>query len=181
LRGCKPREIRHGTKGIAIKKHFTLFELLVIIVIIVVVAAIVIPGVRKSREDARRINCAGNLKSLGLCLRMYAGDNQNVYPDGTGCCDDSTGMNLLVQQGYMSAVKVFLCPSTTTTTVSHLYISTRAFTYRYDSGHTVPDADKHVSLMRDHETNHRQFGNIVFGDGHVKGYSGANWLNNSNF
>jgi prepilin-type processing-associated H-X9-DG protein len=32
--------------------------------------------------------------------------------------------------------------------------------------------------MSDHLINHSKFGNILFGDSHVKGFAGANWKDN---
>jgi len=166
---------RHNTRG------FTLIELLVVIALLFVVAGMFLPCGHPAREKARRINCAGNQKQMGLALRMYAGDYLDVFPDGVGAYDDSVGLNLLVERGYMSAMKVYICPSTTTTTASATYLTTQSCTYEYQSGHTELTADKTVSITRDYATNHTRFGNLLFGDGHVKGYSGADWLTNSNF
>jgi prepilin-type N-terminal cleavage/methylation domain-containing protein/prepilin-type processing-associated H-X9-DG protein len=60
---------------------FTLVELLVVIGIIALLISIILPAIGGAQEYARRLNCASNLRQLGLAMSTYAtGEGQGSFP-----------------------------------------------------------------------------------------------------
>jgi len=57
---------------------FTLIELLVVIAIIAILMAILMPALRSARDQARRVHCVSNVRSLAMAWHMYQDDNDNM-------------------------------------------------------------------------------------------------------
>ncbi len=63
------------------RKGFTLIELLVVIAIIALLMAILMPALRRVKEQGRMIKCLGTLRQWNLIASMYTEANDGKFWD----------------------------------------------------------------------------------------------------
>lgn len=61
----------------------TLVELLAVVAIIGLLAGLLLPAVQSVRETARQMQCANNLRQIGIGIGRYAQANQDALPAGS--------------------------------------------------------------------------------------------------
>ncbi len=106
-------------------RGFTLIELLVVIAIIAILLAILLPGLKRVKEQGKRIVCLSNLRQMTMCWEMYAEENDGKIVNGntgTGCWVYWPGRGATEQlriQGiedgllfpYSSSIDIYKCPT----------------------------------------------------------------------
>jgi prepilin-type N-terminal cleavage/methylation domain-containing protein len=65
----------------ASRKAFTLIELLVVIAIIAMLLAILVPSLKRAKQQAQGVICRSNLKQWGTIWNLYLTDFKNRFPD----------------------------------------------------------------------------------------------------
>ncbi|HXE53645.1 MAG TPA: prepilin-type N-terminal cleavage/methylation domain-containing protein [Tepidisphaeraceae bacterium] len=87
-----------GPTASRFRRGFSLVELLVVIAIIWVLIALLMPAIITAQRHAYTVQCASNLRQIGMALQSYAGANHgwlpawsgwHTWPAGLG--DDSPG------------------------------------------------------------------------------------------
>ena len=102
-----------------LQEGFTLIELLVVIAIIAILASLLLPGLSRAKENARRTDCLSQQRQFLLAAQMYAGDNDQLLPapstdnrdkrdTHTPILSSEAATNLL---GYMTVLKSLDCPN----------------------------------------------------------------------
>lgn len=79
---CEERLFVEKTDSNGIDKSrqgLTLIELMVAVVVMAIMLALILVGVQKARESARRMSCVNNLRQIGLGVSMYE-SSYKCYP-----------------------------------------------------------------------------------------------------
>jgi prepilin-type N-terminal cleavage/methylation domain-containing protein len=103
-------------------RGFTLIELLVVTTLLSVLAALLLPALQNAVAQARNIQCANNLKQIGVGLGMYANDYRGHYPNHRRRYNNASiwkyphfftiwGISTGFEEGYCPGGRdIFFCP-----------------------------------------------------------------------
>lgn len=102
-----------------LSSKFTLIELLMVIVVIIILLAIILPSTQTVRGKSKKSVCMSNLRQIGMGLRMYADENNELYPHCTRRPSEPPqdeehlpGISQTLKP-YLKDRKIFLCPADT--------------------------------------------------------------------
>ena len=135
-----------------LRSAFTLIELLVVMAIVCILVGLLMPSVQAAREAANRTACANNLTTLGVAVRIYAGEHGGQFPpDWQAATNEISSPQLLV------------CPddSQHSAAPSWAELGPRNISYLYQgAGASNADTNRVIAECKKH-------GHVLFGDGHV--------------
>jgi len=120
-------------------------------------------------ESARRMNCSGNLESIGLALLMYAGDHDGCFPDD---------LSNLIEAEYLGSFRFYLCPSAKTDPAPDLatFRAVQHCDFLYFGKGVMTNARDHrvarIIVACDRPGNHRGYCNVLLASSKVTGYAG---------
>lgn len=104
-----------STPTSARRQAFTLLEAVVVLGLIVILAGMISPGMGGTKMKASRIKCASNLKQVALAFKVFANDNDGLFPfqlpavTNAGL-DRRAWTQFLVLSNELGSAKILWCP-----------------------------------------------------------------------
>lgn len=157
---------------------FSLVELLVVIAILVLLASLLLPGMSRAKEAARRVKCMSNLRQLSITWQVYTDDHEGRLV-GNGHLEEAdpaylegrrlwvlgsthldppsfTNTSYLIDRryaafgDYFSSREIYKCPSDQSTVEigSKAYPKTRTYALNGYLGWQDPNLEKSVLSPR---------------------------------
>jgi hypothetical protein len=132
---------------------------------IAVPAAMLLPALARAKANAQSIQCANNLKQIGISFKVWALDNSDQFPfnvstnkggtlefcaPGDGGFDQNAFRHLMVMSNELSTPRILVCPADSSRQPAADFLSLRAVnvTYQVRSGKNVSDAQPQEVLAR---------------------------------
>ena len=119
--------MKHKRRMRELEAGFTLIEMLVVIAIIALLVALLLPSIKKARQQTRYLVCAAQQRQIVQAVIGYATDNDNIFPNGYWAAPSIIGQALdvipylqaggMISRDYQcsesegdAALRVFICP-----------------------------------------------------------------------
>jgi len=127
------------------KRAFTLIELLVVIAIIAVLMGILMPALKKVRDQARAVTCKTSLKQWGLIWYMYTEDNEGKFNVGAYNGNWAANDWPVVLLGYYKAKgQLATCPSAKLSMATGGNFAQRAWSWDQQGWGNIRDKDPDI-------------------------------------
>lgn len=112
----------------AFARGFSLIELLIVITVAMLLTGMLLPAMKRLRENVNRVVCSSNMRQFGIGVSMFASDNLDALPK-SAVLDSPLwhpeelmasyqqggigwdGLGILFQKEYCGAYECFYCPS----------------------------------------------------------------------
>lgn len=112
------------------KRHaaISLFEVGIVVAVVTILFAVLAPVLFQTRRISSGIYCTNNLKQIALAGKIWAGDNNDVYPMGISVTNGgalelvATGnvvATFLVMSNELSTPRILVCPQHLTSVGKH--------------------------------------------------------------
>src|SRR5687767_5851151 len=109
-----PRK-NHASRALS-TRGMTLVELICVTVVLSILVLMILPAVSHSHRHPRWVKCVNNLKNVGLAFRIYATDNNDLFPFQVSTNNGGTlelidvAAQFRILSNELSTPKILLCP-----------------------------------------------------------------------
>jgi prepilin-type N-terminal cleavage/methylation domain-containing protein/prepilin-type processing-associated H-X9-DG protein len=153
------------------RKGFTLTEMMIVIGVILILAGMLVLGIGTATEQANKVQCAHNLRQIGIAANAAAidsGGSRKELPGGQGQAA-AASLNL-------ADTRVLLCPATNEADYGfdfdHTMFDPHDTAIAADDGGTVGDGGADENNNSANHSEDRLGQNVLYIDGHVKWHTG---------
>jgi len=92
------------------KRFIVMKTLIPIFIVAAILVFLMLPALIRARAGARRAKCLSHLKQIGLALKQYALDENEIMPFVYGDMEPYQAFGIL-HPAYASSLEIFHCPS----------------------------------------------------------------------
>jgi prepilin-type N-terminal cleavage/methylation domain-containing protein/prepilin-type processing-associated H-X9-DG protein len=160
------------------RRAFSLIELLLTIAIILILVALLLPALQNAQAKARRAQCTGNLKQIGVAFHVWAHDHNDKFPMEVPASERGTlefaqpGVSIVAFRHFQALsnelveTRLLVCPADRSRVAAHsfddlqnnnlsYFVNTRATFGKSDS---VLAGDRNIRTSGHMEFTYLQFG-----------------------